>query len=263
MDDLRIGRVVRTVRARRRLRQEDVARLAGVPRADVSQLERGLLENLDFRRTRRICGALEIRLDIVPRWRGTDLHRMLDGRHAAMAEEMAASIGRIDGWILRPEVSFSIYGERGVVDFLAWHPMRRAMLLIELKTELVEVGDLMATADRRRRLAGRIGREQGWDPKTIGMWIALANVSTNSRRVRQHATVLRAAFPAGGRSMARWLRAPTEPISCLSLVLPPQVSNARPWSARRVTGPRRPARDGSVEDIEHGEGPREALRDAD
>ena len=35
---------------------------------------------------------------------------------------------------LVPEVSFSIYGERGVIDMLLWHPARRALLVVELKT---------------------------------------------------------------------------------------------------------------------------------
>ena len=98
---------------------------------------------------------------------------MLNARHSAMAEAIAVSFRHLADWVLRPEVSFSIYGERGVIDFVAWHPVRRAILLMELKTELVEIGELMATADRRRRLAPRIARDQGWVPAVIGMWVAL------------------------------------------------------------------------------------------
>ena len=45
--------------------------------------------------------------------------------------------------MLAPEVSFSIYGERGVIDILAWHPGRRALLIIELKTDIVDVNELV------------------------------------------------------------------------------------------------------------------------
>lgn len=238
MDDLRLGSVVRTVRIRKRLRQEDLARLAGVPRTSVSRLERGSIDGLTLRAIRQICAALEIRLDIQLRWRGGDLDRLLNARHAAMAEAMAATMARSGRWIVRPEVSFSIWGERGVIDFVAWHPVRRALLLIELKTELVDIGDLMATCDRRRRLAPQIGRDLGWNPAVIGTWVALSNVSMNSRRIRDHATVLRAAFPAEGRAMARWLRDPQGSISCLSLVAPPRGSNVRLPNARRVARPR-------------------------
>ncbi|MEA2632936.1 MAG: hypothetical protein QOE66_3155, partial [Chloroflexota bacterium] len=73
---------------------------------------------------------------------------------------------QLPGWILAPEVSFAIYGERRVIDILAWHPGRRALLLIELKTELVDMNELLGTLDRKRRLARRIAQERGWDPES-------------------------------------------------------------------------------------------------
>ena len=39
-------------------------------------------------------------------------------------------------WRLSPEVSFSVYGERGIIDVLAWHPKTKILLVIELKTEV-------------------------------------------------------------------------------------------------------------------------------
>ena len=137
MDEARIGSVVRSLRIRRRLTQAELATQAGVARVSVSLLERGLGADLRLRSIHRICGALEIRLELDARWRGGDLERHLTARHSAMAEELSAWFLRRPEWIVRPEVSFSIWGERGVVDFIAWHPARRAMLLIEVKTEPV------------------------------------------------------------------------------------------------------------------------------
>ena len=56
----------------------------------------------------------------------------------------------LPAWMLAPEVSFSVYGERGVIDILAWHPGRRALLVIELKTDLVDMNELLGTFDRKR-----------------------------------------------------------------------------------------------------------------
>jgi transcriptional regulator with XRE-family HTH domain len=237
VDDLRLGSVVRMLRIRKRWRQADLALAAGVSREAVSLMERGHAERITLGSIRRTCTALEIRLDQAPRWRGGDLDRLLNARHAAMAEAMAVSFHGLAGWILRPEVSFSVYGERGVVDFAAWHPVRRALLLIELKTELVDIGDLMATADRRRRLASRIGRDQAWDPLVVGVWVVLANRSTNLRRIREHSTVLRAAFPAADRAMRRWLRDPAGSIAALSVVALGPASSAARASTRRVRRP--------------------------
>lgn len=238
MDETRLGSVVRSVRIRKGWRQIDLATAARVTRSDVSDLERGHASRIRLGRTLAICSALDIRLDLQPRWRGGDLDRMLNSKHSAMAESMAAALGRLDGWIIRPEVSFSIYGERGVIDFVAWHPILRAMLLIELKTELVDIGELMATADRRRRLAPRIGHEQGWDPTIVGSWIAVLDTSANAERIRRHKALLRAAFPAGGRAMSRWLRDPSRAISSLSLRSIPELRNARAGLVKRVRRPR-------------------------
>jgi transcriptional regulator with XRE-family HTH domain len=240
VDEVRLGSVVRSVRIRKGWRQVDLAAAAKVSRHDASKVELGHAGEIPLSRTLAMCRALEIRLDFVPRLRGGDLDRLLNARHSAMAETMARWFGRHPAWIIRPEVSFSIYGERGVIDFIAWHPVRRALLLIELKTELVEIGELMATADRRRRLAPRIGRDLGWVPEVVGMWIAVRNVSTNLRRIRQHSAVLRAAFPAEGRAIAHWLRDPDVPMECLSVVQATRASDAAVGSLRRVGRPRKP-----------------------
>ena len=52
-------------------------------------------------------------------------------------------------------MSFSIFGERGVIDVAAWNAEHRALLVIELKTDIVDVNELVGTFDRKVRL-GRI-----------------------------------------------------------------------------------------------------------
>src|SRR5687767_1603723 len=123
---------------------------------------------------------------------------------------------RLPGWVLAPEVSFAIRGERGVIDILAWHAASRTLLVIELKTEIVDVNELRGTVDRKRRLAVQIGRERGWNAVNVALWVVVAESKTNRRRVANHAMTLRAALPADGRSIEGWLREPDQPIACLS-----------------------------------------------
>ena len=104
--------------------------------------------------------------------------------------------------MLAPEVSFSIYGERGVIDILAWHPGRRALLIIELKTDIVDVNDLAGSADRRRRLAPKIVAERGWDPVTVSVWVIVAPGRTNRRRVAATSGDAPSGIP-GGRARDR------------------------------------------------------------
>jgi len=217
MDALRLGAVFRAVRLRHRWRQTDVALRAGVSGATVSRIERGHVGSLSVDTLLRVAAALEIRLEYVPRWRGGDLDRMIASGHSAMHESVARAFADT-GWLLAPETTFSIYGERGVIDVLALHPPSGALLVIELKTELVDVQALIASVDRYRRLAPQLARERGWEVRSVSCWVLLRDSPANHRRLSAHATVLRTAFPHDGRRVHGWLRRPSAPISALSFL---------------------------------------------
>ncbi len=187
-------------------------------RSVVSAIERGHLENVSIGTLLEIARALDIQVTFGTRWRAGDLDRLVSGRHSRLHE----AVGRwfataLPDWILAPEVSFSFFGERGVIDILAWHPGRRALLVIELKTDLADVNELIGTMDRRRRLAWDIAKERGWEPLTVSSWVLVAGGRTNRARISAHRTLLRTAFPVDGRTVAGWLRRPDRDIHALSL----------------------------------------------
>jgi len=218
MDNLRLGITVRTVRIRRGWRQDDLAAATHVSRAQIGRIEHGNADSIQLGTLRHVCAALEIRVDLLPRWRGADLDRMLSSRHAFLAESVVDALRRDSPeWQVFPEVSFSIWGERGVIDLLAWHPGRRALLVIELKTELVDVGETLGTMDRKQRLAGQVAAERGWDADTVSGWIILAAGRTNERRLAAFRSTLRAAYPADARQMRAWLKDPVGSVAALSI----------------------------------------------
>jgi transcriptional regulator with XRE-family HTH domain len=116
-----VGGAFRAVRLRKGLRQSDVGRSARVHRSVVSLIERGHLEHLSFASFSAVAGALEIRLDVVPRWRGGDLDRLLNAGHSQMHELIGRMLDGLPDWTRAPEVSFAIYAERGLIDILAFH----------------------------------------------------------------------------------------------------------------------------------------------
>lgn len=217
--------MVRALRIRKSWRQHDLAVRAAVARSAVSDLERGRLSALRVDVVVRIVEALGARLDLVLRWQGGDLDRLINARHSALHEQVARSLLGMPGWELAPEVSFAIRGERGVIDILAWHAASRTLLVIELKTEIVDINDLMAGVDRKRRLAGAAARDRGWNAASVAVWVIVADSSTNRRRVAAHRTTLRAAFPTDGRTVGTWLRNPGSAMACLSF-----------WSNARLDG---------------------------
>lgn len=152
-------------------------------------------------------------------------------------------------WRTAAEVSFSIYGERGVIDVLAFQPVTRALLVIELKTALVDVQGLIGAVDRYRRLAPKIARERGWEANSVSTWVVLRDSATNHRRLAEHATVLRHAYPADGRRMRSWLSRPDgRPVSALSFLSGSYARARRGVSigVKRVRAPASSVRPASV-----------------
>lgn len=218
VDDRELGNALRMMRTRRRWRQEDLARVARVSREMVGRIERGDAGSVAVGNLRRVTAALDGRLDTVVRWHGGDLGRLLSARHSAMHESMALQLADLRDWTFEPEVSFSIYGERGVIDILGWHAAARALLVTELKTEFVDINETMGTLDRKDRLAVVIARERGWNPVTSSVWLVLADGRTNRRALAAHSTVLRAKYPADGRTMRGWLHRPVSRVQALSFL---------------------------------------------
>ena len=216
MDDVRIGRPIRAVRIRKGWRQEDLAGEAGVSQDAVSRLERGQLGGMTVDSIRAIGKAINMLIDLTPRWEGGEMDRLLGWRHSALGDAVARRFAAMPGWAIAPEVTFSIYGERGAIDLLAWHAATRTLLVIELKTEIVDVQELLGVLDRKRRLAPKIGAERDWVPLAVAAWVIIAEGRTNRRRVDGHRAVLRAALPADGRTMRTWLAAPAGQVAALS-----------------------------------------------
>lgn len=236
MDDQRVGASLRAIRIRRRLRQTDVSSGAGIPRRVAILIESGRLEQVRFGDIRAYARALGARFDGSILWQGADLDRMLNRGHARLHEAVTAWLADVGGWLAVPEVSFSYSGERGVIDIVAWHAATRTILIVELKTRIVDISDLMTTMDIRARMAMRIAHDRGWTPAAIGLWVVVAPSRTNSRILAEHATVLRAKFPQDGRVIRGWLARPSGAVAALSFL--PQVRlgilGRDPTTPRRV-----------------------------
>jgi transcriptional regulator with XRE-family HTH domain len=209
---------MRAVRHRLRLRQIDVANRAHVSASTISRIERGFIEPLAIGTLVRVADTLEVRLDLQARWRGGDLDRMLRSGHAAMHETVARGFNRYPAWEAVPEVTFAIGRERGAIDLLAFHPARRVLLVVELKTDLVDLHELLSAIDRYRRLARSIGQARGWRAETVACWVAIRDSRTNRRRVAAHGTVLKRLLPANGFALRRWLHDPVGPMAALSFL---------------------------------------------
>ena len=184
----------------------------------VSRMERGHLGSMRFDDVRRVAAVLDIRIDVYARWRAGDLDRLLNAKHSELHELVARWFAdTLPDWVLAPEVSFSIYGERGVIGILAWHEATRSLLVIELKTAIADVNELLGTFDRKKRLAAQVARDRGWDAATVSGWLIVSDTRTNRRRLDAHIAVIRNALPSGTWAVRRWLRRPKAAIAAMTV----------------------------------------------
>jgi hypothetical protein len=148
-------------------------------------------------------------------------------------ESFAASVLRNPGWTVEPEVSFAIYGERGVIDQLAWHAPTAHLLIVELKTAIVDVNEMLGTLDRKRRLAGAIAAGRGLQPALVSVWLVVSDTRTNRRHAREHSTLLKSRLRLDGRQLRAFLRRPSISTSGLAFWTDSNRGSARPAGSIR------------------------------
>lgn len=242
MDDRKAGAVIRELRRRKRWRQRDVGDKAHVSQQLVSLVELGRFEAVGLDKARAVAKALDATIELTPRWRGPELDRLLDAGHAALVEQVVGALQAV-GWEVVVEWTFNHYGERGSIDVVGWREATRTLVVIEVKTRVVDLQDLLASTDRKARVATKLlPDERGWRPRSVGRLLVLPMTSTAHDALRRHGATLASAFQARTRAIRRWLSAPDGPISGVWLIRPTNSPGA-PGGRTSPSGPRvRPPR---------------------
>jgi hypothetical protein len=107
------------------------------------------------------------------------------------------------------EVSYSIFGERGSMDLLAWHSASATLLVVEIKSELGSVEGLLRPLDAKARLASKLAAERfGWRAVQVGRLVVFPESMSVRRQVDRHQDTLAAALPMRSREVRSWLRQP-------------------------------------------------------
>ncbi len=213
MEDSRVGWQIRLVRQRRGLTQAELAARCGVAQSTISRLENGDLDGASLRLMRSVSRALRMPPVVNAGWRGADVARLADKDHAALVEETCRRLRGLR-WTALPEWSFSHYGERGCVDILATREQLRAVLIIEVKSRIVDLQDMLGSMDRKRRLVPDLyRREAGWRATCVGVVLVLADRSTHRHTIERHEETFAAALPARQVEVRHWLTAPSGPLA--------------------------------------------------
>lgn len=241
MDQLRFGRQFRALRIRQGKRQQDVADESGLSRSLIALIDRGQLSGVTVRSIIRASVALGAEVDLRLRWRGEALDRLLDEDHAAIVETVVRRL-RAAGWTVEVEASFAIWGERGSIDVLGFHPATGALVVIEVKSVVPDSQAMLHGIDRKARLASDLAAERGWRVQHVGRLLVIGDTDTSRRRLARLAATYDAVLPARGPAVRQWLRRPDRPLGGVLFVsYGTQRSTRRPRRGReRVRRGKRP-----------------------
>ena len=190
-----VWRVIRHARLALGWSQRELGRRSGVPQTAISRLEREGSASLTFGQLRRMTDALGVAVRFTfeaPFLQ--DRVRQRDRVHA----RCIAFVGRrmqASGWELATEVEIYGRGSPGWIDVLAFHPRTRTLLVIEIKTEIHDFGQIQRTLAWYESNARRTARSLGWAPDRVcGALVVLATAAVD-RRLRDNRDLLVLAFP--------------------------------------------------------------------
>lgn len=198
-------------------RQSDVARDSGLSRSLIASVDRGQLHGVSVGSLVRAAAALGADVDIRLRWRGEQLDRLVDEAHAGLVDAFLSRLRR-HGWIGDVEVSFSVWGERGSVDILAFHPAHGALLVVEVKSVVADTQATLHGLDRKARLARDVVGDRSWVIRTVSRLLVVGATATSRRRIARLESTYVAALPARGATVRRWLEQPRTPLAGLLFV---------------------------------------------
>jgi hypothetical protein len=144
------------------------------------------------------------------------------------------------------EASFSEWGERGRIDLLAFDPETGTLVVIEVKTQLLDLQDLFGALNVKERLAATVAERRGWSVRRRISVLGVADTTANRDIVRSHPSLF--ASLARRRLTATMVRG--DELRLLHWISASRASR-RSWIAgrRRVRRPR--VRDFSSDEANH------------
>ncbi len=233
MDPIRFGLAVRALRRRRGWTQTMLGERCGLSQSTISDIEAGRAFASTANTLGRVVAALGVRIQVRVLGHGEDLDRLLDSGHARIVERVAAFL-RAKGWEVVPEATFSVFGERGSVDLLAFNRVTGALLIVEVKRAIPDVQAALAGIDRKAWLGRVLARERGWPVASVSRWLVVPGAMTPRRRIAAHAATFRAALPGRTAEMKRWACDPRGAVAGVVFVSSTGEGGARHRVGRRA-----------------------------
>lgn len=174
--------------------QAELARRAGQSQGWVSIVEAGRAGDLTFGAASRLLEAMGARLVVgVDAPFLGDRRRQRDVAHVRCVAYVARRLEHA-GWLVRREVEIGGDRSRGWIDLLAFHAGTGLVLIIEVKTEIHDLGSIERTLGWYEREAWAAARRIGWRSRAVIGCLLLLATASNDQRVRDNRGTFEQAF---------------------------------------------------------------------
>lgn len=175
--------------------QAELGKRAGFSQSFVSLVENNRIDDLTLSGATRLLEAMGARLEVVitTPFLG-DRARQRDPVHAKCSSYVATRLQR-SGWLTATEVEVGGDRSRGWIDVLAYHPHHRLLLVIELKTEIRDIGAIERSLGWYEHEAWAAARRLNWRPRQVVGCLLLLDTDANAARLTDNRATFRAGFP--------------------------------------------------------------------
>jgi transcriptional regulator with XRE-family HTH domain len=203
------GRLCRDTRVLLDITQSELAAAVGVSRSHIAGVETGRVNpSLDL--VGRIGDALGLDLELVGRPPTVIAPRSTDLVHARCSGYVDRRF-RLAGWITRREVEVIHARSHGWIDLLAFHPLTRTLVIVEIKTRLDDLGAIERQVAWYERSVRDVVPMFGWRPRRVSSWLLLLESEEVETAVQQRGEVLRSAFGSRAAEMREVVRGVAPP----------------------------------------------------
>jgi len=155
---------------------------------------------MSFARMLRILRTLGVEPELILTPPRVDRVPVRDRAHARCVGAVAQRLRRA-GFIVATEVEVGGPRWRGFIDILAIHPTARLLLVIEIKTEITDLGSVDRQLSGYVAAAWAAARSRGWRPRGVTGILLLLASEDNDAVLRVHRPLIDAAFPLRFRDL--------------------------------------------------------------
>lgn len=205
---LRAGRLLRDARRIIGLSQRDLERRTGISQSAQSRFERGLPSSIGFAQVEHLADALGGRVGLTfeaPFL--ADRAAQRDRLHARCVGYVAARLAKA-GWHVETEVEIEGSLGPGWIDVLAFHPQAGRLLVIEIKTEIGDLGRIQRTLAWYESRARTAAIRHGWRAKSTHAALLVLATAAADLALRQNRGLTESAFPSRARRLSMLVTSP-------------------------------------------------------